>query len=441
MAAWGMMTWGRACGLGSGGPAGGWLPLGLAALPPEWRGPALWYMNECHYVPANPWHGMLAVVNVPADVRPAGPAEEGSPMRLAMADRRAGAAALRSGWDPARDFLTVFEYAAGTPLAAGARGRFSVYGLGREWVGPRRAGFGDFGWPAAGESGGLQIHDSLVNLSRAAVPTAPGRLGRLRVGRDGTGSVSMVAQGFEEAGPGRRESLDDALAWSTLGVDYTGRSGAPALVACVAGTAGLGQRQRVWEMDVGAVPAARVKIEGLQFVVSPPGSRATLAGTMVFPPTGHIEYLPPQGGRGGRVRCHLVKPGPNLREALERSLAERSLGVERVLAAEDDDGRLERDVDLEVEFLLDEKDRARRERLQAEGTIIFNKLYKYTSSVKMGAPDRYGRAAGSFVLVMTVQEGPPPAVEVLAKDDLGLVRVGRRTVRYQEHLVTFEEGR
>jgi hypothetical protein len=126
---------------------------------------------------------------------------------------------------------------------------------------------------------------------------------------------------------------------------------------------------------------------------------------------------------------------------LERSMADRTLGTDRVLAGEDENGHQEKDVDLDVAFLVDEKDRARRERLQQEGKIIFNKLYKYTSSNKMGAPDRYPRAAGAFVLVLTIQEGPPPPVEVLAKDDAGLVRVGREIVRYQEYLVTFEGGR
>jgi hypothetical protein len=400
-------------------------------------------MDTCGYVPANPWDGMLAAVNDPADVPPAGPGAPGSPLRLAMADRAAGSVALRSGWDRARDFVTLFDYAAGATEAAGRRGQFSVYGLGRRWIGRVGAAPGDFGWPAVRDGSGMQVHDSLVNFSRAAVPTEPGLLGRLRVGRDGTGSASMTARGFREVGPPspNAESLDDALAWVTVGADYTGTSGARAVIAVVAGNAGLGQRQRVWEMDVGSVPAERVKIEGLSFVLSPPDSRATLAGTMVFPPMGSVEYQPPEGGRGGRLRCHLVKPGPNVREMLERSMADRTLGTDRVLAGEDENGHQEKDVDLDVAFLVDEKDRARRERLQQEGKIIFNKLYKYTSSNKMGAPDRYPRAAGAFVLVLTIQEGPPPPVEVLAKDDAGLVRVGRETVRYQEYLVTFEGGR
>ncbi len=435
---WGLAT--RGAGLAEARlPHGRWLAAAAGACAVEDRPLVRWAMDAAAGGPVGPWDGMLALLHYPGDVAPRPPAEA---LPLALADAATGSVVLRSGWDPVRDFVTVFDYAAATPLAAGNRGQFSIHGLGRTWIASADDVEGNFAWPSCRRRNVLQAFDSLTTSRRAAVPTGAGRLARLRVRRDGTGSAGMVAHGFREVGRdrGKAESLEDALAWCTLGADYRGQSGAAAVVTLVSGTYKLKDRQLVWELDVGNVQADRVEADGRRFVVRPQGTTATMAGTIFWPPTAYVEYVPPEVGRGGRVRCHLAKPGPSVEEMLQESMLDKAIDLKGFTASDYDPDRDETDVELDVEFILDEPDPEVAARLQEAGKNVFNKLYKHTSSIRMGAPDRFPRAGGNCVLVLTIQDGPPPEVVVLDADHPAMLKVGGQIVRYAEYLLTFPEA-
>ncbi len=442
-ARWGIATWGRDATSDGAAPCGGWLVAGLPLAPPEHKALVRNYLATTGWTPATPWQGVLGVAFAPAgDASPDGPAQEGL-LPPAALDRHAGACVLRGGRDPGRDAMLVFRGAGGVPAAAGARGHVSLTALGRTWVSALGGADGDaFAWPAAARANCLRIHESLLNDRRAAVPTGPGRLTRVQARRDGAGSVGMLAHGFREVRPGRLGGgLEDAQAWRTVGFDASGASGAAAVVVTVGGAVGLADRQRVWEMEVGPVAADRVTVDGRRFVVRPAGSAATLVGTMVYPPSGHIEYVPPAGGRGGRVRCHMTKPTPSNQQLLERSLEEAAEAIERMTrdAGGGDDAEPDPDAEIDLTFILEEPDPDREARLQEEGKTVLNKLYRHTSSIKMGGGDRFPKAASSCIVVLTVQDGPAPEVTVLGADDEALLRVGPLRVRYEEYLLTFEE--
>ncbi len=436
-----LYTDGRSFDLPTDPACGFWLTMTRPQIPSTYQALASQTLKACHAPPANPWHGLYALVNAAtAPALPPPPALPPAPAPpLAIQDRRTGSYVLRSDWnDPARDFVTLVQLGSGAPEAASLRGQISVHGLGRDWLARATVAPGRFDWPSTRRLNVIQILDSLSTARKEALPTQPGHLARVRIGRDGNGSVAMTAHGFEEhdqpiAG---LESVEDVLEWRTVGVDYSKASGADAVVVMVGGTWGLGERQRVWEIDVGDVPASAVKIDGLSFSLQPPGSTASMTGTALFPPTAWLEYQPPQEGRGGRMRVFMVKPGPSVKEMLSDSMLEKSIKVDRLGSADQDDVP-EEPLQIDISFLLNEKNPQREAQLQDEGKAVFNKLFKYTSSAKMGAPDRFPRARGNCVVVLTIQQGPAPKVQVLPLDAPGLFKVGPQTVDYSEYLVEF----
>ncbi|MFP4054260.1 MAG: hypothetical protein ACLFV7_10415 [Phycisphaerae bacterium] len=368
-----------------------------------------------------------------------GPASAAGEARPAAAmDRDMGVVVFRGGKDGA-DFLTTFHAASGPIDAAELRGHFTLSGLGRHWVRP--VGNAEpLSWPNVRRANALQVYESLLTERKGVRPLGAGHLRRVRAFDGGTGgSVSMLAHGFAEVdGKKRNREVDDpASLWRTVGVDTSKRSGAEMLLVTVGGAVGLKDRRRVWEIDVGDVPADRVQIDGRRFTIRPADSNATMTGTMVYPPTGHLSYLPPHDGTGGRIRCAMTPPGKTNDQMLEDSMADKLAEVRRLAEGvhwEDGDAT---SIEIEAAFNLP-KDEPQSRQLQKDAQAILNKLFRQTSSVKMGGGDRFPKAVNSCVMVLTVQEGNAPTVTVADKNAQELLRVGDVPVRYREYLLTFE---
>ncbi len=353
-------------------------------------------------------------------------------------DRTMGTVVFRGGNDKS-NFLTTFHAASGPVDAAELRGHFTVHGLGRHWVRPihdARA----LSWPYVRRANALQVYESLLTDRKGVRPLGAGHVRRVRASHKGKGgSVSMLARGFTEMTTGKRDKeVDDpASLWRTVGVDTSGRSGAEMLLVTVGGAVGLHDRRRVWEIDVGNVPADRVRIDGRRFTISPPDSNATMTGTMVFPPTGHVSYVPPAEGRGGRIRCAMTPPGKTNDQMLEDSMADKLAEVRKLADGvhwEDGDAT---SIEIEAAFNLP-KDKPESQEAQKEAQVVLNKLFRHTSSTKMGGGDRFPKAVNNCVMVLTVQKGNAPAVHVAGREEKELLRVGKVGVRYREYLLTFD---
>ncbi len=442
-------------------PVGDWLPAALVAAPDALRPAAKWYWRKHDYRPSDPWSGALAAAHFPYDAETVDPSSRREPA-VAAHDRDAGVVAFRSGWTPGRSFAAQFNYAAATSRAAGRRGHFALRGLGRQWI-VEPAKPGRFDWPAPRRQNTQQVYEGRWTSHRPATPTGPGRLGVAQAARSGSGSASMVASGYEEIDPpeGREKAeVEKSLVWRTLGVDYSGRSGAEALLVTVGGAVGLKDRRRVWEANLGDVPADRVKIEGVSFTVRPEGTNATLRGTVVYPPTAHLAYRPPQEDAGGRIQIGMVPPGVSNAEMLEESLEQKLKEVAETIRrrrpprAQDEDEEDETavrhdspeeiaaafdDIEIDVKFRVRRANERLRKRMQAEGKVLFNKIYRHVSSIKMGGGDRGPKAKNSCVVVLTVQTGEAPQVKVLPMDHPALLKVGPQIVHYREYLIRFGE--
>jgi hypothetical protein len=330
-------------------------------------------------------------------------------------------------------------------LAASRRGNVSLFGLGREWLRRPVTQPGTFFWPAVENFNVVNTHRAQVTSLKAVWPRDGGRMQRMRVNRDGSGSVSMYANNFlTRASPESAPETVEAFAypyeprsWRTVGVDYSGRTGAAAALVFVEGHVGLADRRQAWEADLGDVPTNNVEIAGLTFTVTTAGSKATMRGTVVYPTTALIEYQPPQGGRGGRLQIWRTKPeraaDVDLIASLDRKMEEISLAFTRKV--EDD---VEEDLRLALDLPLEDKSNPSEiERLKRQHLNYFAKMFKHTTSTSMGGPNRRPQAAASWVIVLTVQEGEPPVVEPLPFEDENLLKIGGRPVYHEEYLLEF----
>jgi len=346
---------------------------------------------------------------------------------LVFADRDSGGFVFRSGWGE-RAFVTTFQAVTGPDEAAEAIGQFSVWGLGRWWVHPGPVGDPAVGgWPRRELTNTVQLLKAPVTRELPAYPIRGGFVDRVRANRDGSGVVSTVRSGWSERrvhGGHPDDATDgvEAKAWRVIAADYSGAMGAPAVIATFDTMLGQGPRERVWQAHLG-VDASAVKIDGTRFTVSPEGTDATLTGTVVYPASAYVRYVPPTDRVGGILQVWPTPPKRHAGDLLEQSI-DAGGGI-------DDGPGL---IDLETSD--DKANRqAERKRLRQRNTWVAEKIVGNTPSVKMGGGDRGPRTLNSILVVMTIQTGDPPEVEVLGPDHRGLARVGGKVLEFRPNLI------
>lgn len=435
---WGMVTGGAAFNRVGGAARGGWLALGLDAMPARFRPAARWQIDRCGIDVDNPLVGLVAVVNYPHEV--AG-AEPGKVLPDTLLDTHLGGYVFRGGWQRPRDFVTTVSLACEPRPAAGAAGSFAVFGLGREWIARPRLADGLFTWPRRGDENVVRISRAPRSGEKPLVPIAGSALAQVRANRPGVGCISLEQRHFAErpAGGGaappralRRDDVVDLHVRRVIGIDYSGASGAEGMFVFVDSVHGAGRREKAWEIDVGHLPADRVTIADNTFVVRPPGTDATMTGTVVFPESPLLNYRPPHAGRGGRIQAWMSRPKLTHDQMLHDSLQPRRDLDAPLVGNGQGAGRLKPAPQAGKEAEV---------RRRREAAAVCRKLYEATSSIKQGAGDRRARARSSFVVVLTIQRGEAPAVAVPGGPDEPLLTVGKQKVYYRENYVLFERSR
>lgn len=349
--------------------------------------------------------------------------ETSAPNSVAVTeDRRMGQFTMLHG-----DFVTTFSTGGVVPAR---RGHFTLSGLCRDWVCESPGGYNV-----------VHVHPAQVTRMPAVFPKETGHVMQARFTRDGSGSVGMIGHGFVDPNGQPVESIGFPYApksWRTMGVDYSGASGAQAVLVFVEGHAGLGDRRQAWEADIGDVTADRVTIDGPSFTVKPPGTKATMRGTVVYPVTAQIDYLPPGNGRGGRIRLWRHQPEKVSDIDLEASL-ERKIEAIRLSFARQTEEKPDTDLTLALDLELDDQtpSKAAAAQLERQHLNYYAKMYKHTTSTSMGSPNRGPQARESWVIVLTIQDGPAPAIQALPFEDPALLKVGNQIVEHQEYLIEF----
>lgn len=247
----------------------------LPSIPEDWQPAALWFWNrhvgaegpedadKLLHRPRQPHgnyghydtHPLWVFVNYPMDMTPRHPAEC---MPLTWEAPQFGYYGFRDSWDDEDGFLVQLWAKSYDPGAAGRdnAGTFRVTGMGEHWSNPGTFHFGE----------------NLVFLPGADINSgACGKVAYARTEDDGSGVVTIdmsdVYAGssgkgslYERYGSVRRPVAFAETGLSGLrsvGVDYSGASGAPALIVIVDKITGVGEVDGVdnslwaWQLDSG----------------------------------------------------------------------------------------------------------------------------------------------------------------------------------------------
>jgi hypothetical protein len=376
-----------------------WRAMGFAALVPAEHRPMLrWYMDEAlalldggrrNPMMTTPAHCIFALMNYPFEVE-ARPAKELSLPRF-VADERLGGYVFRSGWDERSDFALVVQLQADAPRTSVTAGDYSIFGRrGRtRWTGMTTAGGGFFRPPCL-----TSVERPNVVRIEGAIPTRGARLVDVRHEKDGSGAISLVqdywVRGSADNGFGSPKVDDPAnLGIETLravAADFSGTSGAPALFVVADRISGAGRR-KVWlQMNYTHGRGGtndRLVVDGCRFRIVPPTRRGeksepkpTLAGTLI--------------------------------SAAGEKLGLALWGKKRV----------------QVE--------GRWRNVPAVTAVEKGEFKRYSGLlVAQPADDARPGPAGTklYFLVLTIQEGDPPAVSVEGTGRDAKITVGKQTIR------------
>ncbi|MGC9453482.1 MAG: hypothetical protein ACP5HU_01330 [Phycisphaerae bacterium] len=225
---------------------------------------------------------LYAFLNYPVDMDSQPPAEV---MPLTWDAPDFGHYVFRDGWEGGDDFVAQVWLKA-APIHgwnSGNAGTFRLAGLGHRWaVGPT-------------DRNRARFEENVVQLPEnpEIIGNACGRATHVEMHEDGSGVVSIdlndVYATSAEDGPRRYSSYgrmrySEAFADSgitgmrSIGVDYSGASGAPCLMVIVDKIDGGGQKLWTWQLP--AEDVARTTVDGNTFTVRKPDG-ATLRGTFV----------------------------------------------------------------------------------------------------------------------------------------------------------------
>jgi hypothetical protein len=286
------------------GPGGGPLGLdnwarGFALVPDPYRRPALWTWNRTQALAdagrfklpeapvdrLDPMSAAFLFVNYPLDLQEQDPGEV---LPKVTVEQERGGYVFRNRWQDDEDFVTtVFldSHFPGGGWSSLEAADLRISGLGVDWT-VRGMGWGN--GSASKRATNLRQYQNVLLVPEVV------RAGHEAVATffeprpDGSGALSMDLGGVYAPPPrGSDPPAADTpkiAGMRALAVDYSGRSGAPALFAVVdrvSGTAG----RNVWQLVT--EKAHPVAVEGRTFTIRADGG-ATLRGTVVAPAAARV---------------------------------------------------------------------------------------------------------------------------------------------------------
>ena len=376
-----------------------------ASAPKKYRPLANWYIRQYGLGERYGLDGIMRHFAVRGDISPAAPESLG--MRLAECFEDYGIFTFRSAWN--EPSFMAFLQTGKEPFASRfSAGGFVLHGFGRfwgEWRAPRS--------PEDRHFSGL--------VSDLLYPDNGGRVTHADLKPDGSGVVSMVLDRFREGRLLRTEQgrpyvemgrvLGKNVQWlRSFCADYSGKCGAPVLVAVADRVAIDKRREKAWRMDVGLAgtrkghgskPNTRLELGANKFTLSPLDSKATLSAVFVMP--GKVEFRLSQYGDFGEMTL--------LDACVHRKLTDKEAAA-----------KLSSSLSLDPEEvdvgLGGEEDKLKTKAVEMEGK----------------APP-----ATTFLVVMTLQTGEAPAVEISGTGAGKVARIGRRTVRFDGQKIVLGE--
>ncbi|MFP4105826.1 MAG: hypothetical protein ACLFVU_06995 [Phycisphaerae bacterium] len=280
-------------------------------IPEQYKPALLWYWNrQTGASPADPSKALagmtpFAFVRYPLDAKPKPPAEI---MPLTWEAETFGFYCFRNEWDGADDF--VFQaFAKAHPIGGWNHpnaGAIRLVGLGHVW--------------ATGPSsrGADRWQEPVVDLPADAVRTgATGQVTYKQLNKDGSGAVTIdltdlysgVKEGmklYDRHGKRNPEARADSgiTGFRAVAIDYSGKSGAPAVLAVVDKVSGAKETRWMWQLPESEACKTTLTDNGFTMDYGD----ATMTATFIAPAkpelelaTGKRKYKIKAGGKGGQM--------------------------------------------------------------------------------------------------------------------------------------------
>jgi len=394
------------------------LPLShfFGTLLPGHEDEARWVVDRHGWAIGQPHWPLMLLPVVPYGKQPTHPA---SSFPLYGEHERFGVHHFASTFDESEGHFVGFDRGIGTPGARYHAGNLGIRGLGHPWIGA----------PDAVDpvsrflTNGVWVHE--------VWPTRGGRVIHREAGDDGSGVVSMKVDGYRRgrllAHDNGKEYLklagESPVEWTrSIAVDYSGKCGAPALIVLADTLRHASGQETTWQLRTRvAGDELTLDAKAGTFELRPregrhtPDARSSLKGTFVMPPLGQTRVQALDTGDRGR---------PTLRLVVNASDPPRDLRPWE---------RLETGIDELVR-------EGRGEDLPADDAVV-RSLREGVLADLAREDAEAANAAGAetvFFVVMTLQDGPAPPVEVIERGGRPVAKVGDVTVRFDGEKVVIE---
>ncbi len=260
--------------------SGDWV-MGMGTVPAKFLPAILWTFDPVFGLSGDqtfnifkPYDAIFAMVNYPLDQQPANPAEV---LDRVWVDEKAGYYVFRNGWQDENDIVvSIHANKLAKPASHSFRdaGSFRISGLGTHWaIRPVH-------------------HEAKVITdfeNRVVIENATNWLGaettHFQKKSDGSGSISLKMDSSYFGGSRLKDKVDLGIkANRSISVDFSGKSGAEALLAIVDRFEGGGDK--IWQMFT---HEDAVEIVNNQFTISA-SNGATLRASFVYPPNVELNF-------------------------------------------------------------------------------------------------------------------------------------------------------
>lgn len=405
-----------------------------AAVAAERDVPVLgWYAGQFPPAAVDLWQQCWLPATAPAS-------SEAPNAGLSAFDERAGSLVARQAWTGGTDLVTIISSGEGGRGHGGLQ-RSLLVGGAHEWLqlAPVARGVSQWVDPLAANS--MRLRPAGGSGVGAALPSGGGKVMRVSaIGR--SANLGQTATAFTTTNrTGRRvdtRRLDPApKVWQTTAVDYSGFGGADATLVLVGGAVHMGDRGRVLSLDLGPaneVPASSVRIDHEGFQIKLPGVDRVLAGRCIFPAIANATTRVDEETRRRWLDVTLTELDELVDGVFADGIASNMMDLDRIAAVRPDRG--------DMDFGLDDLDlvdpEEENDRLMA-ARAAFTRLYRVSTSHKMGDPHRRERVRSQYVIVLTIGSGSPPPVELAQPGSDHLLTIGDQRVTWWEYLAEFQQ--
>jgi len=408
----------------------------VALMKPEDQPIARWYFENKNEGLSRPLDAVIALATHPFDVEPKAP---GTRYALSGGHEGYGVYQFASGWQGSDDMFVRLHAGSGKshPMSSG---HVVIHGKGQPWA------------ANAHITRSFEDHFALSNLTiRNIFRTGSPQILHQQFEPDGSGVVSFKTSDLkkgrvwtdEQGKTGFELSADlnpKITMLRSVGVDYSGKAGVPALIVTADKVWGSGKREKIWRTRMSRVEhisdprdkrthGCRINEANQQWTVDVKESPFTMRTTMVGP---ELLRISPVTDERGHFAALNVRLHPHLDDIAKEETNRLDNLADEVLA--------EFNIDLEKRGAGDRaiSSAEKPDDFKLEDSVLKDILRDMVDDEKKEREAREQKLPPVTILsVTTVQNGAPPEVIVEGEGENRVIKVGNQTIRFDGEKIIF----